>query len=148
MTDHGTVDVVNEGRTVRATVLVAGVTPRQALRAFTDPDLVRRWWAGGVLTARLEPGGEYVVRFDALDQTLRGSITEYDPERALAFTWAWDHEPEAADYAVSVTAEEADGGSRLTLAHGTYEDSDADRAAAASHQEGWEFFLPRLVTCL
>lgn len=148
MTDHGTVDVVDEGPAIRATVDLTGVAPRQALHAFTDPDLVRRWWAGGALTARLEPGGEYVVRFDALDQTLRGSITEYDPERILAFTWAWDHEPDEPAYAVTVMAEETADGGRITLTHGTYEDSDAGRAAAASHREGWEYFLPRLAGAL
>jgi uncharacterized protein YndB with AHSA1/START domain len=109
---------------------------------------VRRWWAGGLLTTRLEPGGEYVVRFDALDQTMRGSITGYDPETTLAFTWAWDHEPNAPGYAVSITVEETGDGSRLTLTHGTYADSDDGRAASLSHQEGWEYFLPLLVACL
>jgi uncharacterized protein YndB with AHSA1/START domain len=147
MTNHGAVDVVNEGRTVRATADITGVAPPQALRAFTDPDLVRQWWAGGALTARLEPGGEYVVRFDALGQTMRGSITAYDPEGTLAFTWAWDHEPDEPGCVVSISVGETDGGSRIDLSQGIYEDSEAGRVTATSHEEGWAYFLPRLVAC-
>jgi uncharacterized protein YndB with AHSA1/START domain len=146
--------IAADAASVHAELLLPGVTPGQALAAFTEPDLVRAWW-GAELTAQLVSGGEYLARFPALGQTMIGVVEEYLPGRLLAFTWGWSHQLEAAGrYGVAVSARPgglAEGpGTRFELLH-------APRAGAAvpagdpapgEHREGWEHFLPRLAAVL
>jgi hypothetical protein len=63
---HGA-ECTDEGAMVHAWLELPGVDRRRALSAWTEPGLVRDWW-GGELDATLELGGDYVVRFPALDQ--------------------------------------------------------------------------------
>ncbi|MEV0716155.1 SRPBCC family protein [Asanoa sp. NPDC050611] len=129
---------------LRITLDVPGVAPAEVVNAFVDPAAVRRWWGGAQLTVEEEVGGQYVVYFDRLDQTMRGTVTTLDAEAGrFGFTWAWDHEPELPARRVDVTV---DDGAVLQLAQGEYDHtSRIDRDEARSHREGWEFFLPKLV---
>ncbi len=176
----GTVRVADDGPVLRATVPLDGRTPAQAITAFTDPELLARWW-GGQLTAELWPGGRYSVWFAKIPARMTGQVVSYTPGSELVFSWGWEHEPEAPARTVTVRAGVADGaptsagsaggvvtgagsvvtgagsaggvvtgagtgGSVLTVEHGPYGDSEAELAARAEHREGWEFFLPRLVS--
>jgi uncharacterized protein YndB with AHSA1/START domain len=106
--------VTADAATVNAELVLPGVTPDRALAAFTDPELVRRWWTAE-LTTHLVPGGEYLARFPALGQTMIGVVEEYVPGHLLAFTWGWSHQPEAAGhYGVIVSVAP---GTRLELVH-------------------------------
>lgn len=128
-----------------ATIDLPGATPAAVVAGFCEPDRLRQWW-GGELTCQLRPGGAYVVEFPQLGQTMRGEVRSYAPAGPFSFRWAWDHEPDAPPLAVTVRVDPIAGGARLVLEHGPY--VPANRAEAAGHQEGWEFFLPRLATCL
>ncbi|HET9172132.1 MAG TPA: SRPBCC domain-containing protein [Actinospica sp.] len=146
--------VAADAATVTAELLLPGVTPGRALAAFTDPELVRRWWAAE-LTTRLAIGGEYLARFPALGQTMIGVVEEYVPGHLLAFTWGWSHQPEAAGrYGVSVSvgpAAPAEGaGARIEVVHGPRAGVavPAGDRAPAEHREGWEHFLPRVAAAL
>jgi len=139
---------------VSAELLLPGVRPERALAAFTEPDLVRDWWAAE-LTAQLVPGGEYLARFPALGQTMIGVVEEYLPGRLLAFTWGWSHQLEAAGrYGVTVSAASAGRGqgpgARLDLVHAPRAGVrvPAGDPAPGEHREGWEHFLPRLAAAL
>lgn len=128
---------------VRASIDLERVGPSEAIRAFTEPALLREWW-GGQLEIEPEPGGAYVVRFESQGWTLRGQVLSYDPESELSFTWAWDHQPDDPVREVKVRAKPADDGTSLTVEHGPHGDSESEQEEAVGHREGWEHFLPRL----
>jgi uncharacterized protein YndB with AHSA1/START domain len=124
---------------------IPGATPADVVAAFCEPDRLRQWW-GGSLTFQPYPGGAYVVHFPQLSQTMRGSVRAYAQDGPLSFTWAWDHEPDLPQLLVTVDVTATPDGVQLRLEHGPYD--DASRSEAHSHREGWEFFLPRLVSHL
>lgn len=136
-----------EDDVVRATVDVPAASPAEAIEAFLAPEAVERWWGGKLLVDR-RPGGRYLVDFPQLGQTMRGEVLDYDPTTLLAFSWAWDHEPELPIRRVEVRAVPQDRGTRVEVTHGPYEDTAADRADADSHVEGWAYFLPALADYL
>ena len=146
------VTAVDAGPMVRATLLLPGCPPKQALAAFTEPATLRQWW-GGELTFTPAEGGPYIVHFAKLGQTMRGQVVGYEPASRLEFTWAWDHEPGAAGRTVLVTVANGDGsdgdgsdgnGTELTVLHGPHGDGAAEQAARSDHRAGWEYFLARL----
>jgi uncharacterized protein YndB with AHSA1/START domain len=139
-----TVTVLDDGPLVRATVDLPGGPPGAALAAFTDPATLARWWGGGQLTVTLAPGGAYTIHFPGPAATLTGQVIAYDPPSALAFTWAWQHEPGAPPRTVEVS----DAGTLLSISHGPHGDSPAEQQARAGHRQGWEHFLPRLAALL
>ena len=146
--------IAADAASVSAELLLPGVRPERALAAFTDPDLVRKWWTAE-LTAQLVPGGEYLARFPALGQTMIGVVEEYVPGRLLAFTWGWSHQLEAAGrYGVIVSAASTaliEGrGARFDLVHAPRAGVHvpADDPAPGEHRAGWEHFLPRLAASL
>jgi uncharacterized protein YndB with AHSA1/START domain len=137
------VEVSDDGRMVHASIELPGVDPPEAIRAFTDPALLRQWW-GGELEAEAEPGGPYVVRFEGMGRTLQGQVVSYDPESELTFTWAWDFQEEHVRREVKVRAVPSDGGTRIEIEHGPHGDTDEELEEAKAHRDGWEFFLPQL----
>jgi uncharacterized protein YndB with AHSA1/START domain len=143
---HGS-ECMEDGAVVRAWLELPGVARRLALSAWTEPRLVRDWW-GGELDATPEPGRDYVVRFAALDQTMRGRVLAYQPEAGLAFTWAWEQEPAAPTRQVEIRVVDVQDGARVNIWHGTFGDTEEEKAEAVGAQEGWEHFLPRLASSL
>ena len=63
-------EVQDDGRLVHAWIDLDGVPASEAIRAFTDPALLREWW-GGELEIDPHPGGVYVVQFESQGWTLR-----------------------------------------------------------------------------
>lgn len=141
------VEVSDDGRMVHASIELPGVAPREAIRAFTDPELLKQWW-GGELKAEPEPGGAYVVHFEGLGRTLQGEVVSFDPESELTFTWAWDFQDEQVRREVKVRAVPSDGGTRIEIEHGPHGDTDEELEEAKAHRDGWEFFLPQLAAFL
>jgi uncharacterized protein YndB with AHSA1/START domain len=127
-----------------ATVLVPGCTPDRALAAFTNPEVVSRWWRGELKT-ELMSGGDYIVEFAAIGARLTGQVVSFEPTQSLEFTWSWNDDP--PDSTVLITTEPGleSGSTLLTLTHGPHGDDETGRLANQEHWEGWEFFLPRLL---
>jgi uncharacterized protein YndB with AHSA1/START domain len=140
------VSIRDEGPMIVATVLLPDCTPERALAAFTDPAILARWWRGE-LTASPLPDAPYTVDFPAIPATLTGQILTLKPGR-FEFTWSWNEEP--PDSTVLITAEPGlePGSALMTVRHGPHDDDSAGRAAHQEHWDGWEYFLPRLVTAL
>jgi len=68
-----------------------------------------------------------------------------DPERRLAFTWGWDHQPDLPQRTVALDFQPLpEGGTRLIVTHGPYGEGDAEAADRQSHLNGWRQFLARL----
>jgi uncharacterized protein YndB with AHSA1/START domain len=119
-------------------------SPERLFRYWTEPALLTRWWPQ---VAEVEPrtGGSYAFSWPAAGWRLTGHYTIFEPGRRLGFTWRWAHEPDAPE-TVGRLAFEAmeDGGMRLTLAHGPYDESPESQEMRAGHLEGWTHFLGRL----
>lgn len=123
--------------------------PREELyRAWTDPDLIKRWFAPSdayaVPEAALEarPGGRYRIVMRAPDGEVHrvgGVYRVCLPPARLVFTWAWESTPERESL---VTAEFGARGAatELVLRHEHF----ADEAARDRHQQGWNGCLDRL----
>jgi uncharacterized protein YndB with AHSA1/START domain len=121
-----------------------GLGPNDVFDYWTKPDLLKRWWPE---EAEIDPrvGGAYHLSWPKMDWHLRGRYTAFDPGRALAFTWAWDHEPEVPETSVAIAfAPTNTSGTGLTIEHGPYSDSEQDQKQRDGHVEGWTYFISRL----
>jgi uncharacterized protein YndB with AHSA1/START domain len=112
-----------------------------AFQLITQPERLRRW---KTVAARvdLRVGGGY--RWTIVPgHSAAGSFTEVEPGKRVVFTWGWEGSPDLPPGAstVTVTLEPAEGGTTVRLVHDGLND-----AQEASHAEGWNHYLDRLVT--
>lgn len=130
--------------------------PRAAVwAALTQADLLKRWWAPGdgdtvdcILEAR--PGGAFTTIVgdgEGGERAVRGAFLELvEPER-LIFTDAVTEGYRPSDHAfltVSITLDEADGGTRYT-AHCQHKDAvDRRKHEEAGFMRNWTRALDRL----
>jgi uncharacterized protein YndB with AHSA1/START domain len=125
------------------TVDLATFSPQKAFDYFTRPELLTRWWPQ---EASVEPraGGVYRMGWPAMNWELSGRYSIFEPAERLAFTWQWSHRPDLPARTVDVVFEPAGQGSRLTVTHGLYGDTDAEQDDRQSHIDGWIHFLSKL----
>lgn len=119
-------------------------SPQAMFDYWTKPELLVQWWPE---QAEVEPklGGAYHMAWPKMNWLLRGQFTDYEPGRSLAFTWKWDHEPDTPTREVEDTLHDGGGGgTRITIIHGPYNESDRDQKDRESHIEGWQYFCGRL----
>ena len=118
-------------------------TPERLFAAFIQADLLTQWWSP---TAETDPrlGGTYHVWWDRLGKHLRGTYREFEPGQRLVFSWKWDEEPQTPERVVEIDFLPAHGGTKLTLTHGFYEDTEAGAEERRGHLEGWLYFLPMI----
>jgi uncharacterized protein YndB with AHSA1/START domain len=122
---------------------IAGASPRELFTWWTRADRLERWWPHEAEVGEAE-GEPFRLRWEEPAWFLDGVITRYEPGRLLAFTWTWEHLPDAAPLEVEVDFEDAPGGTRLRITQGPYRDSDDDRKERAGHRRGWEVVCTRL----
>ena len=123
-------------------------TPEEVLRAWTEPEEMKRWWGPGkndvvhLAEADVRVGGHFRVAFtcdsDAIHE-VSGVYSEVVPNRKLVFTWAWKSAPQQESQ-VTVTFEPSGGGTDLTLLHEQFFDAEARDA----HEEGWSNALAKI----
>ena len=135
-------------------VRIARLVPasvEDAFAAWTRPELVARWFAPGEATVGaadldVRVGGAWRVRMDGPEGTTyvcEGRYREIDPPRRLVFTWDWaegEHRMDR-DTVVTVTFEEADGGTRVVVLH----EGLPSPEQAEGHTVGWTMALDQLV---
>ena len=116
-------------------------------RAWTDPDELARWWSQEA-ELDLRVGGAYHLGWPAMGWHLRGEYTEVARPERLAFTWAWDHEPDAPVRTVAIDFQPfVDGsGTRMVITHGPYGPGREEAEDRQSHLDGWRHFLERLAS--
>lgn len=122
----------------------------RVFEAWIDPRHVVHWWGPhGFTVPHLEmdvrPGGAYRIGMHSAEHgeyVVRGVYREIEPPGRLVMTWAWedDNGEPGHETLLTLTFEEADGGTVLTL-HQAVFDSAAQRD---SHREGWGECLERL----
>jgi uncharacterized protein YndB with AHSA1/START domain len=124
--------------------------PRELVfRAWTEPEHLRRWCAPKGFTLPVSEGehgagGGWRATMQAPDGTehrLVGRYLDFTPPERLVFTHAWlqDGRP-GHETVVTVTLEERDGGTRLTLTQTGF----ASAASRDGHEGGWSETLDRL----
>lgn len=122
------------------------------LRIDAPPDVVWRYWVepermvrwmGAIATLDPRPGGAFRIDYGQGD-TIAGEYLEVDEPRRLSLRWAWEStDPvEAAPSRIEVELDAMDGGQAtlLRLRH-----LELTAPSRASHDEGWRYFLPRLI---
>ncbi len=107
---------------------------------LVDLDKLTRWMGyEGDVSA--EPGGNFVLRVTESDDWAVGKFVSVDRPDAVAFTWGWrgsDETPPGSSL-VTITLQEHDGATEVTLVHSGLCLGQDDR-----HEGGWMYFLPRL----
>src|SRR6476469_8268382 len=89
---------VNDDPTVLRLERVFDAPPERVYAAWTEPALLRRWWAAEPgwttpeATTDVRVGGAYRLSMKGTDGILRTVVGEYleiDPPRRLVYTWKW-----------------------------------------------------------
>lgn len=127
-------------------------SPEKVFRAWTDPEIMKKWFAPGdefsvpEVTADVRVGGRYRIVMRAPDgefHRVGGVYQEVLTGRRLVFTWAWESTPERESL-VTVEFNSAGGGTELVLTHERF----ADEQARDRHLEGWNGCLARLLKAI
>lgn len=130
--------------------------PQDVFPYFTDPARYVQWM-GSEAKLEPEPGGMYRVHMSDGFKAA-GTFLQVEPPHLVVFTWGFADE-EAAQHVkheqagassvsampagstrVTVTLQEADGGTRLTLRH----DNLPNPELRDGHRVAWQTYLPRL----
>jgi uncharacterized protein YndB with AHSA1/START domain len=148
--------------------------PRERVwTAWTDPSQLAAWWgphgyANPAAIAETHPGGRLriVMRSkDGIDYPVVGEFVEVDPPSRLVFTESADEAPDEwratldayrsatpagtpLRMVVTVSFEERDGGTQLTVATTFTSDDDRDAVMRMGAVSGWSESLEKLETLL
>ena len=130
---RGTLEDAGATTTARFERLL-GHAPTRVWEALTSSDELERWF----MPTSLEPRTGGVVSFDPGDGPVTGTVTTWDPPRALAYTWPF---PEEGHAHVTWTLEPRDGGGAtlLSLVH-----AELPTDWAPGYGSGWHAYLDRL----
>jgi len=117
---------------------------RVVFRAWTEAELVKRWWAPKSLGtsvvschADVRVGGayRYVLRIESGDEiAFSGKYTEVTPHSRLVYTQVFEPMAHAGEAVITLTLEERDGKTRL-VARELYPSTEAREGAIASGME-------------
>jgi uncharacterized protein YndB with AHSA1/START domain len=123
-------------------------TPERVFDAWTDPVVLRRWWAAHpdwdspAAEVDLRPGGRYRLSMTDTStgetRTVAGEYTVVDRPLRLEYTWRWDGMPAQTEVRVEFAAEGE--GTRVDLVQTGFPDED-DRDM---HADGWRGCLDNL----
>ena len=116
--------------------------PRIVFGYFTDPDRMARWM-GRTVTLDARPDGAYRIEYNGSD-IASGTFVEIDEPNRIAFTWGWEAAGDAVPPGASlveVTLTPDGTGTRLRLRH-----TGLPAESVGGHAEGWDYFLPTLVS--
>jgi uncharacterized protein YndB with AHSA1/START domain len=127
-------------------------TAEAVFDAWTNPEVLRRWWAGGpdwetpLAEVDLREGGSYRLAMHdpegGMTHTVGGEFTEIRRPERLVYTWTWEDMPESPSDGSVVTVDfaEQDGRTTVTLVHSGLR-TDESRAR---HEHGWNACLDNL----
>ncbi len=123
-----------------------GFAPEDLYEYWVNPDLLKQWWPE-VVENDLRVGGTYRFSWPAPNWFLQGTYGELDPGKRLRFSWTWNHEPGVFEPLwVDVFFMPIEGGTRLSIFHGLFSESESDQAARAGCMEGWIHFGQKLAS--
>jgi uncharacterized protein YndB with AHSA1/START domain len=120
--------------------------PPDAWAALTVPERIAEWFTDA------SPLGSVgtVYRLDFGDgSVVEGVVTELEPGRRFAHTWAWaDAEPDQQTVVSWSVEPLAGGGSRVTLVHDGWTEAGLDASAREDHEGYWIGYLEDLAAIL
>jgi len=129
-------------------IVISGRFPSYApdllFNFWVEPEQLQKWWPP---QASVDPrvGGSYDFFWPKQNWHLRGRYSVFEPGKALAFSWHWDHEPDRPNRLVEVSfSVPGEGGSKLKLTQSGYDGSEAELKEQEGHIEGWMHFLNQL----
>ena len=135
---------------VKTVVVPVGVD--RAFEAFTAE--TSAWWplfshsvgAAAANEVRLEGAvGGRIVEYGADGEIATwGTLSDWDPPKALSFSWHPGQDPSEAGK-VTVTFEATDDGTRVRLVHSGWERSGDGGRARLSYDTGWDYVLGKYV---
>ena len=125
--------------------------PRQLVfRAITEREHIARWMAPNGFTmpvceGDLRVGGKWrccMVSPEGRNLWLGGVYTEIVPDRKVVSTHAWDDDDGKPGHEtlLTISLEDADGGTKLTLQQGVFD----TRESRDGHRGGWNECLDKL----
>jgi len=134
---------MSESKLVVTKVIKA--TPEEAFEAFTDPEIMRKWFYGDEgwtvdVSNTLEIGGKYILNMikpDGKEYKHTGEYKVIAPPEKLVFTWNSDF---AQDTVVTVYFRGVAGGTEITLEHEFLPTPEARE----DHRKGWTICLGNL----
>jgi uncharacterized protein YndB with AHSA1/START domain len=143
MTTPTTSRVVHLTRTIKA-------SREEVFRAWTEPEQMKHWVAPEgmeipVVEADVRVGGAYRIQMRSPEgevYTAFGKYREITPPERLVYTWSWKEEPHSdiGETVVTVTLEDADGATAVTLHHEGFPTEERREG----HEQGWTSCLTRL----
>ena len=121
-------------------------------RAWTEPELVRRWWhAGrGEMTAAeidLRVGGTYrfaAVTPDGMEVAFHGEYREIVPEERIVSTEVYEGAPGSEDTVNTLTLDENDGRTTVTMLIEAKSKEERDAIIASGMEDGLQDALDLL----
>jgi uncharacterized protein YndB with AHSA1/START domain len=113
--------------------------PRERVfRLLTDLAELPRWMPVTAFEPRV--GGR--VEFVKGDMHAEGEVTEFEPPRAVAYTWDWRNQPLGARTEVRFELAEDGDGTLVHLTHRGFREEER----RARHAVGWTHYAARLAT--
>jgi uncharacterized protein YndB with AHSA1/START domain len=122
-------------------VITIDAPPATVFRLLTDP-VQYVTWKGRLAELEPRPGGRFRVEFGSAKDIAAGKYVEVVRDRRVVFTWGWEGNEMVppGSSTVEIDLEVMGSGTRLRLVH-----RGLPQEAIASHSEGWDYFLPRLI---
>jgi uncharacterized protein YndB with AHSA1/START domain len=123
-------------------------TPEVVYQVISTPEHLRQWWPD---EAEIEPvpGAAGTVTFGGGAKVAPLTVLEADPPRRFSFHWAYDA---ASPRPLTVTFDlvPSDTGTLLRFSETGFREKGWEAAVLEEwyrdHAQGWDHFLPRLVT--
>lgn len=130
-------------RTIEQTIEI-DAPPETVFRALTDAGELSRWWT---TRAESDPrtGGSFAYTWEFEEQTERnhtraGTYERVVPGEHVRYDWPMPLGPTVTDFRLSPHGD----GTRLTLSHEGWGESDEWNESYDMHVSGWQFFLANL----
>ena len=125
-------------------------------RAYTEPELIKRWWAGqkGTVTSvevDLRVGGRWryvMTANEGFEVAFRGEYREIQPEERLVNTEIFEGLPDPDEHAglVTVTLTEKDGRTSMAMRCEYRDRADRDAVIQSGMESGMQESLDALET--
>jgi uncharacterized protein YndB with AHSA1/START domain len=120
--------------------------PADAWAALTVPERVAEWFTD--VPPLGDVGAAYRIDFGD-GSIVEGVVTQLEPGRRFAHTWAWADAEPGQQTVVSWSVEPLErGGSRVTLVHGGWSEAGLDASARDDHEGYWIGYLEDLAAVL
>lgn len=97
-------------------------TPEKLWHALTAPEVIKRWWGGGIIIrSDWKVGSSWTMSYEDGRVADAGEILEFNPPALLVIKWRNEWNPEFKEEGFSrceIELEQTDAAVKLTVTHG------------------------------